>query len=231
MKYLIWLSDQPPRVYHYKLTQVQPINFQIKYQANCLPPDINCSGFDYSRIKSAVFLKIPLLVVQGFNMVGKVHSKELKDKVVKRHKLGEGYKKISKALPIPLSTVQSIIKKWRANGTTNTLPRSGHQSKLDDRARKTLIREGTKRPKATLKDLQDFMAVTDWSVHVTTISQALHEAGLYGRVARKKPFLKNCHTPSRLRSAKIHLEDPVTMWKKVLWSDETKIELYGLNSK
>lgn len=69
------------------------------------------------------------------------------------------------------------------------------------------------------------------SVHLTTISQALHKAGLYGRVARKKPLLKQCHTESRLRYAKKHIEDSDAMWQKVIWSDETKIELFGLNSK
>ena len=113
-------------------------------------------------------------------------------------------------------------------GTTNT---SGRPSKLDERARRTFIREATKRPMATLKDLKYFLAGTGRSVLVTTILQALHKAGLYGRVARKKPFLKRCHTQSRLCYAKTHLEDSVAMWKKVLWSDETKIELFGLNSK
>lgn len=82
-------------------------------------------------------------------MVGKIHSKWLRDKVVERHKSG---------------------------GTTNTLPRSGRPSKLGDQARRTLIREAIKRPKATLKELQVFMVGTGRSVHVTTISQALHKA-------------------------------------------------------
>ena len=30
---------------------------------------------------------------------------------------------------------------------------------------------------------------------------------------------------------KKHLDDSAAMWKKILWSDETKIELFGLNSK
>lgn len=34
------------------------------------------------------------------------------------------------------------------------------------------------------------MVGTYQSVHVTTISQALHKTGLYGKVARKRPFLK-----------------------------------------
>ena len=83
----------------------------------------------------------------------------------------------------------------------------------------------------TLKELHAFMAKTGHCVHVTTISQALHKSGLYGRVARRKPLLKKAHLESRLRYAKNHSGDSEAMWQKVLWSDETKMELFGLNAK
>ena len=100
-------------------------------------------------------------------------SKDLRDKVVEGHRSGDGYKNISKTLNIPWSTVKTIIKKWKTYGTTKTLPRSGRPSKLDNQARRRLIRESTKRPMATLKELQAFMVKTGHCVFVTTISQAL----------------------------------------------------------
>ena len=39
-------------------------------------------------------------------------SKDLQDKVVERHRSGDGYKNISKALNISWSTVTTIINKW-----------------------------------------------------------------------------------------------------------------------
>ncbi|CDQ66865.1 unnamed protein product [Oncorhynchus mykiss] len=54
----------------------------------------------------------------------------------------------------------------------------------------------------------------------TTISAALHQSGLYGRVARRMPLL-----------SKRHMTDSQTMRNKIFWSDETKIELYGQNAK
>ncbi len=81
------------------------------------------------------------------------------------------------------------IKKWKVFGTTQTLPGSGRCSKLDERARRKLVREATKRPTATLKQLQEFMTKSGHCVHVTTISQILHKCGLYG----KKPLLKKGH--------------------------------------
>ena len=62
-------------------------------------------------------------------------SKDLRNRVVERHRSGDGCKNISKALNIPWSTVKTIIKKWKAYSTTKTLPRSGSPSKLDDQAR------------------------------------------------------------------------------------------------
>ena len=69
---------------------------------------------------------------------------------------------------IPLSTVKTINKKWKAYGTTKTLPRSGRPFKLDDQARR-LIREVTKRPMTTLKELHAVMVKTGHCVHVATI--------------------------------------------------------------
>ncbi|KAJ8340779.1 hypothetical protein SKAU_G00330700 [Synaphobranchus kaupii] len=50
-------------------------------------------------------------------------------------------------------------------------------------------------------------------------------------VARRKPLLSKRHITARLEFAKRHLEDSQTMRIKILWSDETKIELFGLNTK
>ncbi len=46
-------------------------------------------------------------------------------------------------------------------------------------------KKSAKRPTATLKELQEFLASTGCVVHVTTISHILHMSGLWGRVARK----------------------------------------------
>jgi transposase len=80
--------------------------------------------------------------------------------------------------------MKSIIKKWKEYGTTPA--REGCPPKLTDNTRGALIREASKRPKITLKELQRSTAEIGVSVHRTTLSCTLHRAGLYGRVARKK---------------------------------------------
>uniref|UniRef100_A0A803J782 RBR-type E3 ubiquitin transferase n=1 Tax=Xenopus tropicalis TaxID=8364 RepID=A0A803J782_XENTR len=163
-------------------------------------------------------------------MVHRELPKHQRDLIVKRYHSGEGYKRISKAFDIPWNTVKSVIK-WRKYGTTVTLPRTGHPSKIDEKTRRKLVREATKRPTATLKELQEYLASTGCVVHVTTISHIFHMSGLWGRVARRKPFLTKKNIQARLHFAKTHLKSPKSMWEKVLWSDETMVELFGHNSK
>ena len=64
-----------------------------------------------------------------------------------------------------------------------------------------------------------------------TIAAALHQSGLYGTVARRKPILSKRHMAARLEFAKKHLKDSKTMRHNILWSDETKMELFGMNAK
>jgi transposase len=80
-------------------------------------------------------------------------SKQIKDKDAEAQ-IRVGYKKISETLNIPRSTIKPIIKKWKEYGTTINLPREGRSQTLTDQAKSALIREATKRPKITLKDLQ-----------------------------------------------------------------------------
>uniref|UniRef100_A0A674AB71 Zinc finger protein 250-like n=1 Tax=Salmo trutta TaxID=8032 RepID=A0A674AB71_SALTR len=66
-------------------------------------------------------------------MRSKELSVELRDRIVSRHRSGEGYQKISAALNVPKNTVASIILKWKKFGTTKTLPRAGRPAKLSNR--------------------------------------------------------------------------------------------------
>ena len=49
--------------------------------------------------------------------------------------------------------MKTVIIKWRKYGTTVTLPRTGCPSKIDEKTRRKLVREASKRHTATLKAL------------------------------------------------------------------------------
>ncbi len=125
-------------------------------------------------------------------------------------------KKKSAALKVPKSTVASIILKWKTFGTTRTLPRAGRPAKLSYRGRRALVREVKKNPKITVAELQRCIREMGESCRKSTITAALHQSGLYGRVARRKPLLSARHMKARM-------EDSKMVTNKILWSDETKI--------
>jgi hypothetical protein len=62
-----------------------------------------------------------------------------------------------------MESIKSINKKCNEYGTTTNLPRECCPPTLTDQARRALIREATKRPKITLKELQS-SAAGDWSI-------------------------------------------------------------------
>ncbi len=107
-------------------------------------------------------------------------------------------KKNSAALKVPKSTVASIILKWKTFGTTRTLPRAGRPAKLSYRGRRALVREVKKNPKITVAELQRCIREMGESCRKSTITAALHQSGLYGRVAQRKPLLSARHMKARM---------------------------------
>ena len=81
----------------------------------------------------------------------------------------------------------------------------------------------------TLTELQNSFVEMGEPSRRTTISAALHQSGLYGRVARRKPLQKKAHDSPLGSLQKGHLKTQTT--RKIIWSDETKIKFFGLNAK
>lgn len=87
-----------------------------------------------------------------------------------------------------------------------TLPRTGRPSKIDEKTRGRLVRWAAKRPTATLKEVQKFLASTGCVLHETTIFHILHLSRLWSRVARQKTFLRNKNIQAWLHFAKSYIK-------------------------
>uniref|UniRef100_A0A674MQF4 Transposase Tc1-like domain-containing protein n=1 Tax=Takifugu rubripes TaxID=31033 RepID=A0A674MQF4_TAKRU len=80
-----------------------------------------------------------------------------------------------------------------------------------------IMRTVRNRPATTQQELVNDLQAAGTKVTRKTIGNTLRRNGLKSCSARKVPLLKKAHVEARLKY-------------KVLWSDETKIELFGLNS-
>ena len=59
-------------------------------------------------------------------------------------------------------------------------------------------------------------------IATSTVQRKLCESGLHGRIAAKKPLLKDTNNKKRLAWAKKDEQWTLDQWKSVLWSDESK---------
>ena len=69
------------------------------------------------------------------------------------------------------------------------------------------------------------------SLNVITIPNRVHDAGLFGRVALKKPLVNKVNWGKQLKYAKDILNKSVGFWETVIWSDESKSKLFGSYGK
>ena len=98
---------------------------------------------------------------------------------------------------VPKNIVAYIILKWKMLETSKTLPRVGCLTKLSNQGRRALVREVTKNPMVTLTELYSSSLEMGEPSRRTTISAALHQLGLYGRVARLKTLLTKRNMTTR----------------------------------
>ncbi|KAK3568318.1 hypothetical protein QTP86_003923 [Hemibagrus guttatus] len=157
-------------------------------------------------------------------------SKDTRNKIVDLHQAGKTESAIGKQFGVKKSTVGAIIRKWKTYKTTDNLPRSGAPCKISPRGVKMITRTVSKNPRTTWGDLVNDLQRAGAKVTKATVSNTLRCQGLKSCSARRVPLLKPVHVRARLKFAREHLYDPEEDWENVIWSDETKIELFGKNS-
>ena len=73
--------------------------------------------------------------------------------------------------------------------------------------------------------------MTNQSITSQTVCYHLKKAGMQPVVKRKRPLLQKYHIKEWLHFAECHKEWTLEDWKKILWSDETKINRIGSDER
>lgn len=84
------------------------------------------------------------------------------------------------------------------------------------------------------KSSRDIVKEISENVSSRTVRRRLGEANLFGRSARKVPLLSKLNIKQRLKFAESHetwINDRASKWRNILWTDETKINLFGSDGR
>lgn len=68
-------------------------------------------------------------------------------------------------------------------------------------------------------------------VSFSTVRRSLIKSGMNGRIAVRKPWLLPENIEKRFKFAKLHEHCTIEDWHQVLFSDETKLGLFGTNRR
>lgn len=164
----------------------------------------------------------PLARINGNRTIRKELTTYTRGLIIGKHESGVSMTHISQTLGIPLSTVSETIKRnpERINGESS--PRSGRPKSYTERDRRHIIRIIRRDPFITYPALR-LRAGLD--ISSTTFLKILKESGYGHWRAKKRPKLTEEHAKLRLEWAKKHKDWTFTEWAKVIWSDESSIEI------
>lgn len=145
--------------------------------------------------------------------------------VVQLLKSGCSYRDIQKRCSLSLSTI-SIIKK--KNLPTKKIKKNGRPKILTDRDCSNIIRKITS---GEIDTAAMVARLSEKKVSRQTVARILKKAGLKAMVKVKKPLLSKRNIKARLEFAKKHQYWTLEDWKRVIWSDETKINRFGSDGR
>lgn len=129
--------------------------------------------------------------------------------------------------------VYNAISHFKQHETTNNVPRKLRPRKTTLREDRMMVRLAELDPFKGSKDIKNelFGENNPRKVSARLVRRRLVEHGLHGRVCRKVPLLTKRHKEARLAFARKYGNWTDQEWKKVLFSDETKINMINSDGK
>ena len=138
---------------------------------------------------------------------------------------GHSYTQIAAQLQLSKTSICRIKQRYLPDLAHS---KGGRPKLLDERKVRMMVRQITSGQLDTAVDVaKRVKQVEDTEISADTVRRALKKAGMKAAVKQKKPFLRPQHIRARLAFAQRHKYWTVDDWKRVIWSDETKINRFG----
>jgi transposase len=156
-------------------------------------------------------------------------SEETRNNIISLLDTGLSSRPIALQLGVSHTTVDRVRAKFRPEMQKN---QGGRPAKLTVTDKRRLVRMVTSGEADTAVQLtQEFKNTKNIELSVQTVRRTLKEAGLKAITKKKKPRLLPRHIRQRLDFALKYQHWTVKDWKRVIWSDETKIKRLGSDGR
>ena len=162
----------------------------------------------------------------------KEYSFDLRETIIKHFLNGDSEHQIAQKMLVPRNSVHYIIAKYKNTKCIATIIGLGRKRKTSihfDRVIQRKIKVDQRKLASNVK--AEVEAELGIAISEQTVRRRMHEVGLNGRVARKKPYVSKVNKGKRLEYARTYREKPLGYWDHVLWSDESKFNLFGSDGK
>jgi len=139
---------------------------------------------------------------------------------------------ISKKLGIPRSTVHDTIARYQETGLNDDRRRIGRPKATSAAERKYVVLMSKRNRRLTAPEIRanlNSSRLKDLSV--STVKRVLRSGNLFGRVAVRKPLLRPSNRLKRLHWGQTHINWTSDDWSSVLWTDESKFQVFGQNRR
>lgn len=150
--------------------------------------------------------------------------------IVDKLEEGKSQMHVAKELNLGKSTVQSIWKKYIDTGSVKDRVRSGRPRKTTEHERRILCRESKKNPFYCAARLKNEVKFKE-EISVVTVRRILCNEGIFGRIAARKPLLNVTQIKKRLKWCKDYNKWSINEWRKIIFSDECKFEIFSNRRK
>ena len=160
----------------------------------------------------------------------RVLSHEQVDHVIRLIRDGMSFREVARQTSVKRATVGRVARAFGVSSKYKTSP--GRPRTLTSRDIHVLSRIVTSGKAHTAAEAaRELSATTNVSISATTARRALKEAGMVAIVRKKKPLLTSRHRRLRLLFARKYMHYTVEDWLNVIWSDETKINMFGSDGR